>query len=98
MKIPDTPTTAFICVTFLAKWFELAGEQEEVSWIEFITLYFLFINVCLMYYQPNAAEIHIDPIDEKEVWNYYKSDPFVQSHDKDYFYDTFTRIWRDVFP
>ena len=27
MKIPDSPT-AFICVTFLAEWFELAGEQE----------------------------------------------------------------------
>ena len=27
MKIPDT-TTAFMCVTFLAEWFELAGEQE----------------------------------------------------------------------
>ena len=27
MKIPDT-ATAFICVTFLAEWFELAGEQE----------------------------------------------------------------------
>ena len=52
-----------------------------------------------IYYQPtNAAEIHIDPIDEKEVWNYYKSDPFVQSHDKVYCYDTFTRIWRDVSP
>jgi hypothetical protein len=34
----------------------------------------------------------------KEVWNYYKSDPFVQSHDQVYSYDTFTRIWRDVFP
>ena len=27
MKIPESPT-AFICVTFLAEWFELAGEQE----------------------------------------------------------------------
>jgi len=27
MKIPDSPT-AFMCVTFLAEWFELAGEQE----------------------------------------------------------------------
>ena len=27
LKIPDSPT-AFICVTFLAEWFELAGEQE----------------------------------------------------------------------
>ena len=26
MKISDTPT-AFICVTFLAEWFELAGEE-----------------------------------------------------------------------
>ena len=42
-------------------------------------------------------EIHIDPIDEKEVWNYYKSDPFVQSHDKVYGYEAFTKIWRDVF-
>ena len=27
MKIPDS-TTAFMCVTFLAEWFELAGDQE----------------------------------------------------------------------
>jgi hypothetical protein len=42
MKIPDSPT-AFICVTFLAEWFELAGEQE-VSCIETISVYFLFLN------------------------------------------------------
>ena len=29
MKIPDS-TTAFICVAFLAEWFELAGDQEVV--------------------------------------------------------------------
>jgi hypothetical protein len=27
MKIPDSPT-AFICVAYLAEWFELSGEQE----------------------------------------------------------------------
>ena len=42
IKIPDSPT-AFICVTFLAEWFELAGEQE-VSCIETISVYFLFLN------------------------------------------------------
>ena len=51
----------------------------------------------IFYYQPNAAEVHIDSIDEKEVWNFYKSDPLMQSHDKVYGYDTFTRIWRDTF-
>ena len=30
MKIPDS-TTAFLCVTFLAEWFELAGEQEVTT-------------------------------------------------------------------
>lgn len=43
-------------------------------------------------------EIHIDPIDKKELWNYYKSDTFVQSHDKVYGYETFTTIWNEVFP
>jgi len=52
----------------------------------------------LLSIQPNADEIHIDPISEVEVWNEYKADPFVLSHEKVYGYDNFTKIWRDVFP
>ena len=43
-------------------------------------------------------EIHIDPIDKKELCNYYKSDTLAQSHDKVYGYESFTTIWNEVFP
>ena len=50
IKISDSPT-AFMCVTFFAEWFELAGEQE-VSCNEIISFmlcfYVLLIIVCLM--------------------------------------------------
>ena len=52
----------------------------------------------MFFHQPNANEIHIDPIDIKEVWNLYKTDPVVASEEKVYGYEAFTKIWRDVFP
>ena len=52
----------------------------------------------LFFHQPNANEIHIDPIDIKEVWNLYKTDPVVAFEEKAYAYEAFTKIWRDVFP
>jgi len=60
--------------------------------METISLHFLLIILCLriFYYQPNAVEVYID---EKEVWNCYKSDPLMQSHEKVYGYDTFTRTF-----
>lgn len=74
VNIPDTPT-GYICATFLAEWFQLAGEQE-----------------------PNADEIHIDVISQTEVFEEYKTDPYVLSHEKVYSYNSFIKIWRDVFP
>ena len=63
----------------------------------------LFLKITITLYhiidlQPNANEIHIDPITETEVWNEYRSDVFVQSHSEVYSYKSFTKIWRDVFP
>jgi hypothetical protein len=74
VNIPDT-STGFICATFLAEWFQLAGEQE-----------------------PNADEIHIDFVSKDEVYEEYKADPFVNSHDKVYEIGAFLKIWREVFP
>ena len=53
MKIPDSPT-AFICVAYLAEWFELSGEQE-VRLLRFILLLLLcslivFILFRLVYF------------------------------------------------
>ena len=48
--------------------------------------------------EPNANEIHIDHITHVEVFEEYKSDPYVNSHDKVYGYDAFVKIWREVFP
>lgn len=33
-----------------------------------------------------------------EVWNEYRTDSFVQSHEKVYNYESFAKIWREVFP
>lgn len=47
MKIPDS-TTAFMCVTFLAEWFELAGEQEVH--ILLTTSNNLFVSLIMLFY------------------------------------------------
>ena len=48
--------------------------------------------------EPNSDEIHIDHISHVEVFEEYKSDPYVNTHDKVYGYEAFVRIWREVFP
>jgi hypothetical protein len=50
LKVPDSQT-AFICVTFLAEWFELAGEHEVIVFIIIISIimfyYFVFYSQML---------------------------------------------------
>lgn len=49
--------------------------------------------------QPNSTEIHLDPIDIKEVYNDYKNDPAIVDEDEGcYSSDAFRDLWRDVFP
>ena len=47
MKIPDSPT-AFICVAYLAEWFELSGEQE-VRLLRFIILLLRSLIVFILF-------------------------------------------------
>ncbi len=76
----------------------LLGKKRFVK-LNYFTLLLLntLIN-SLFFHQPNANEVHIDPIDIKEVWNLYKTDTVVASEEKVYGYEAFTKIWRDVFP
>ena len=54
MKIPES-TTAFMCVTFLAEWFELAGDQEVIYYytslfiISSIISWFIINNNVLLF-------------------------------------------------
>ena len=54
--------------------------------------------------QPNADEIHLDPIRKKDVWEEYRIDPFVLSHGDDeekhkvLNYAQFVNIWNNCFP
>jgi len=48
--------------------------------------------------QPNADEIHLDPVTKKEVYEEYKSDAFVNSHSAIYSYSEFAKLWNSCFP
>jgi len=48
MKIPDSPT-AFICVAYLAEWFELSGEQEVRLLLRFIILLLRSLIVFILF-------------------------------------------------